>query len=118
MLRTMLKSKLHGATITAAELNYAGSITIDRDLIDAADILENERVQIVNLNNGSRIETYVIPGEPGSGVICLNGPAARMAAVGDPVHILSYCLLEDAPARALTPRIVRLVAGNKVGEAR
>ena len=116
MLRTMLKAKLHGATVTETELHYAGSITIGRDLMDAADILEGERVQIVNMQNGSRMETYVIEGEPDSGVICLNGPAARNAFVGDTIHILSYCQVDDAEARTLKPRMLVLGPDNKIAE--
>jgi aspartate 1-decarboxylase len=116
MLRTMLKSKIHGAQVTQTELHYAGSITIDRDLMDAADLLENEFVQVVNLNNGARIETYVIAGERGSGTICLNGPAARTAMVGDVVHILGACQVQDAEARTLKPRVVILGPGNRIVE--
>lgn len=118
MLRTMLRSKLHGATVTATELYYGGSITLPADLMRAADILDGECVQVVNLNNGSRIETYVIEGEAGSGVVCLNGPAARTAAVGDTIHVLCYCQVEDAQARAMQPRIVHVGPGNTVGEVR
>lgn len=114
MLRTMLKSKLHGATVTQTELHYAGSITIDRTLMDAADLLDGERVQVVNMNNGSRLETYVIEGEPGSGTICLNGPAARMAEVGDVVHILCYGLCDNEEARNLEQHIVILGPSNEV----
>jgi aspartate 1-decarboxylase len=114
MLRTMMKSKLHGARVTAAELHYTGSITIDRDLMDAADLLDGEQVQIVNMSNGSRIETYVIEGEAGSGVICLNGPAARCAMVGDVVHIISYALMEDAEARQFRQRVAILGDANEV----
>ena len=114
MLRTMLKSKLHGATITQAELYYEGSITIDRDLMDAADLLDGELVQIVNVNNGARIETYVIEGERGSGIICLNGPAARTAVVGDVVHVLGYGLFEDDEARGMKPNIAILGPLNKI----
>jgi len=116
MLRTMLKSKIHGAQVTQTELHYAGSITIDQDLMDAADLLENEFVQVVNLNNGARIETYVIAGERGSGIICLNGPAARTAMVGDVVHILGACQVQDAEARTLKPRVVILGPGNRIVE--
>lgn len=116
MLRTMLKSKIHGAQVTQAELYYAGSITIDQDLMDAADLLENEFVQVVNMNNGSRIETYVIPGQRGSGIICLNGPAARTAVVGDVVHILGSCQVQDAEARTLQPRIIILGPDNAILE--
>lgn len=93
MLLQVFKSKIHRAVVTQADLNYIGSITIDEDLMDAANILENERVQVVNVNNGERLETYVIKGERGSGVICLNGPAARKVAVGDVVIIISYCYM-------------------------
>jgi aspartate 1-decarboxylase len=118
MLRTMLKSKIHGATVTQTELFYAGSITIDQDLMDAVDILENELVQIVNLNNGSRIETYVIAGERGSGVICLNGPAARTAAVGDTVHVLCYAQMTDEEARQVHPQIAVLGSDNRIAESK
>lgn len=116
MLRSMLKSKIHGATVTAAELYYTGSITIDQDLMDAVDILDGEQVHVVNVNNGARIETYVITGERGSGIICLNGPAARMAAVGDIVHVLCYGLADDAEARQLKARIALLGPGNQIAE--
>ena len=114
MLRTMLKSKIHGATVTASELYYGGSITIDRNLIDAVDILPNELVQVVNVNNGARLETYVIEGERGSGVICLNGPAARLAQVGDVVHVLCYGMFDEAEVRTLTPQIVVLTPDNRL----
>ena len=100
------KSKIHRALVTQAELNYVGSITIDEDLMDAADILANEKVQIVNNNNGARLETYVIPGERGTGTICLNGAAARMVQVGDIVIIISYALMDREEARAHKPRLV------------
>ena len=90
MYRIMLKSKIHRATITQADLNYEGSLTIDQDLLDRADILMHEKVAVVNINNGARFETYVIPGERGSGIICLNGAAARLGEVGDKVIIISY----------------------------
>jgi len=94
----VVKSKLHNVSVTEANLNYVGSITIDEDLMDAANIIENEKVQVVNNNNGERLETYVIKGERGSGVICLNGAAARKVAVGDVIIIITYCymLLEEA----------------------
>ena len=116
MLRTMLLSKLHGATVTETDLSYGGSITLDRVLMDAVDLLPGEQVHVVNCNNGSRIVTYVIEGEAGSGTICLNGPAARAAEPGDTVHILCYCQLEDLETRALTPRIVILGEGNKIAQ--
>lgn len=108
MLLTIHKSKIHRATITEANLNYVGSITIDEDLIDAANLYDGERVQIVNNNNGERLETYVIKGERGSGVICLNGAAARKAEVGDVVIIISYALMtpeeaENFEATAIFP---------------
>jgi len=106
MLLTIHKSKIHRATITEANLNYVGSITIDEDLIDAANLYDGERVQIVNNNNGERLETYVIKGERGSGVICLNGAAARKAEVGDVVIIISYGLMTPEEARAFTPTTV------------
>ena len=106
MLLTIPKSKIHRATITEANLNYVGSITIDQDLMEAADLLEGEKVQIVNNNNGERIETYVIPGERGSGVICLNGAAARKAEVGDIVIIISYALMTPEEAKNFKPTTV------------
>jgi aspartate 1-decarboxylase len=94
MVIQILKSKLHRVTVTQAELHYVGSITIDEDLMDAANLIENEKVQIVNINNGERFETYVIKGQRGSGVICLNGPAARKVQVGDVVIVISYCSMD------------------------
>lgn len=102
----ILKSKLHRVTITEANLNYVGSITIDEDLMDAAHLIENEKVQVVNVNNGERLETYVIKGTRGSGVCCLNGPAARKAAVGDIVIIISYAQIDMAEAKQFKPWIV------------
>lgn len=113
MLRFIYKSKIHRATVTDADLNYAGSITIDRRLLDAADILPNERVQIVNVNNGTRVETYVVPGEPGSGVICMNGAAARWAHKGDKVIIISYCLLDTKDAKEYKPKVIHVDDKNK-----
>ncbi len=110
----MHKSKLHKARVTEANLNYEGSITIDEDLMEEADIFANEKVQIVNNNNGERIETYVIPGERGSGVICLNGAAARKAEVGDTIIIISYGLVDDKEARSLNPKVVMLDENNRV----
>ena len=102
----VLKSKIHRATITEANLNYVGSITIDEDLLDAANMIAGEKVQVVNANNGERLETYVIKGERGSGCICLNGPAARKAAVGDVVIIISYALMDFEEARGFKPWVV------------
>lgn len=114
MFRTMLKSKIHRATVTEANLNYVGSITIDEDLLDMIDMLPNEKVQIVNNNNGARFETYIIPGPRGSGVICLNGAAARLVHVGDIVIILSYVMLTDEEARKHHPQIAIMGENNKV----
>jgi len=106
MMIEVMKSKIHRARVTQAELNYVGSITIDQDLMDAADIIANEKVQIVNNNNGARLETYVIPGERGTGTICLNGAAARLVQVGDIVIIISYALMEREEARNHKPLLV------------
>ncbi|WP_410514843.1 aspartate 1-decarboxylase [Paenibacillus sp. BR2-3] len=106
MFRHMMKSKIHRATVTEANLNYVGSITIDEDLMEAADLLENEKVQIVDNNNGSRLETYVIPGPRGSGVICLNGAAARLVHPGDTVIIISYALVSQEELAAHKPTVV------------
>ncbi len=102
----VMKSKIHRARVTQAELNYVGSITIDEDLMDEADIIANEKVQIVNNNNGARLETYVIPGKRGTGTICLNGAAARLVQVGDIVIIISYALMDREEAKAHKPRLV------------
>ncbi len=102
----VLKSKIHRVTVTEANLNYVGSVTIDEDLMDAARLIENERVYILNLNNGERFDTYVIKGDRGSGVICLNGPAARKALLGDQVIIISYAYMDFAEAKAYKPNIV------------
>lgn len=112
MQRIMLKSKIHNAAVTEANLLYGGSITIDGAVMDAADILEGERVQVVNLANGERFETYTIRGGEGSGVVCLNGPAARLGCVGDRVHILSWAVVYDADARSMTPVVVTLDERN------
>ncbi len=113
MLRFMAKSKIHGLRITATELNYAGSLTLDQDLMEVADLLPGERVQIVNLNNGSRIETYMIIGERGSGVACLNGPAARAAVVGDRVHVICYCLVSEQEAREWQMKVITVDDANR-----
>ncbi|MFA5094947.1 MAG: aspartate 1-decarboxylase [Candidatus Omnitrophota bacterium] len=118
MFRTLLKSKIHGATVTEANLKYTGSITIDKKLLNAADILPGERVQIVNLNNGSRVETYTIGGKAGSGTICMNGAAARWAHKGDTVIIISYCLLDDREKGNHKPRIVFVDAKNRMKKAK
>jgi aspartate 1-decarboxylase len=100
------KSKIHKVTVTEANLQYVGSITIDEDLMDAANLIENEKVQVVNINNGERLETYVIKGQRGSGIICLNGPAARKVVVGDVVIIISYALMDFEEAKTFKPWIV------------
>jgi aspartate 1-decarboxylase len=102
----LLKSKIHRVKITQAELHYVGSITIDEDLMDAANIIANEKVQIVNVNNGERLETYVIKGERGSGQVCLNGPAARKAQVGDIVIIISYATMDFEEAKQFQPTVI------------
>jgi len=114
MIIEVLKSKLHRVRVTQAELNYVGSITIDADLIDAANIIPNEKVQIVNNNNGARFETYVIKGERGSGTVCLNGATARLAQVGDVVIIMSYAYMEQDEARAYQPILVFPDNDNKL----
>lgn len=116
MQRTMLKSKIHRATVTEANLYYEGSITIDALLIRAADILEYEKVEVLNLNNGQRIETYVIKGKPGSGVVCLNGPAARGACPGDQVIIISYVSLVDKQAKLRKPKVIKVNARNQIND--
>jgi len=106
MIIEVCKSKIHKVTVTEANLQYVGSITIDQDLMDAANIIENEKVQVVNINNGERLDTYVIKGQRGSGIICLNGPAARKAAVGDVVIIMSYAQMDFEEAKTFTPWLV------------
>lgn len=106
MLVEKLKSKIHKVTVTEANLEYEGSITIDEDLMDAANLLEHEKVMVLNMHNGERIETYVIKGERGTGVICLNGPAARKALVGDYVIILAFAQMEYEEARSFTPAMI------------
>jgi aspartate 1-decarboxylase len=110
----VLKSKIHRAVVTEANLNYIGSLTLDEDLMDAANLIENEKVQVVNVNNGSRIETYIIKGKRGSGTCCLNGPAARQGAVGDIVIVISYARMPFEEAKKFIPRIVFPGTGNKV----
>jgi aspartate 1-decarboxylase len=114
MIIEVLKSKLHRVKVTQAELNYVGSITIDEELIEAANIIPNEKVQIVNNNNGARFETYVIKGERGSGTVCLNGATARLAQVGDIVIIMSYAYMEIEEARAYEPILIFPDANNKL----
>lgn len=118
MLRFMYKSKIHRATVTDANLEYVGSVTIDEKLLKAADILPNEKVQIVNLHNGTRVETYVMPAKSGSGVICLNGAAARWAHPGDKVIIISYCLVTDDEIKTHKPKVVLVNAKNEIKKNR
>ena len=110
----LLKSKVHGAIITEANLNYVGSLTLDQDLMDAAGMIENEKIQVVNSNNGERIETYLINGERGSGVCCLNGPAARKGLTGDNVIIISYCILPFEEAKKYVPTVIFPKEGNRL----
>ena len=110
----ILKSKIHRATITEANLHYVGSLTLDEDLMNAANIIENEKVQIVNVNNGERLETYIIKGKRGSGTVCLNGPAARKGAVGDVVIIISYATMDFEEAKKFQPALVFPKEGNKL----
>lgn len=114
MIIEVLKSKIHRVKVTQAELNYVGSITIDADLIEAANIIPNEKVQIVNNNNGARFETYVIKGERGSGTVCLNGAAARLAQVGDIIIIMSYAWMEMEEAKTYEPLLVFPDVNNKL----
>lgn len=116
MNRTMFRSKIHRATVTMAELYYEGSITVDKDLLAAADILPYEKVQVVNLNTGSRLDTYTLEGPAGSGMICLNGPAARLGAVGDEVIIITYTTLSNEETKKHKPRIVLVDKNNKVSK--
>ncbi|MCX2971380.1 MULTISPECIES: aspartate 1-decarboxylase [Streptomyces] len=114
MMRTMFKSKIHRATVTEADLHYVGSVTVDADLLDAADLLPGELVHIVDITNGARLETYTIAGERGSGVVGINGAAAHLVHPGDLVILISYGQMEDAEARAYRPRIVHVDADNRV----
>ncbi len=116
MFRTMLKSKIHRAKVTEADLNYVGSITIDETLMEAADILPNEKVQIVNNNNGARFETYVIKGARDSGVLCLNGAAARLVQPGDRVIIISYALVDNREAADFRPKVLFVDDNNHISE--
>lgn len=114
MQRILFKAKIHRAVITQAELNYEGSLTVDSQLLQAADLLPYEKVAVVNVNNGERFETYVIPGEAGSGVICLNGAAARKGSVGDLVIIMSYAMMSEEEARSHKPTVVHVDRHNKI----
>lgn len=113
-MRTMLKSKIHRARITEVNVDYEGSLTIDRLLMEAADILPYEKVQLVDINNGARLETYAVEGEPGSGTICVNGAAARLAAKGDLVIILTYSQVSDEEASTMKPNLVHVDSRNRI----
>ncbi|TAG53489.1 MAG: aspartate 1-decarboxylase [Cytophagales bacterium] len=112
----VIKSKIHRIKITQAELHYVGSITIDEDLLDAANMIENEKVQVLNLNNGERLETYIIKGKRGSGVVCMNGPAARKMQVGDVVIVISYASMDFNEAKTWKPSLVFPEEGNKLNK--
>lgn len=116
MYRLIMKSKIHQAIVTEANLHYEGSITIDEELLKAADLVAGEQVHIVNLNNGSRIETYCVPGATGSGTVCMNGAAARWAQVGDVIIIISYGLADDQEAREVQPKVVFVDQFNRIRE--
>ena len=114
MQRTMLKSKIHRATVTGSDLHYVGSITIDTDLLEAADIREHEQVHVVDVDNGARFETYTIAGEPGSGTMQINGAAARLVHDGDTIIVISYAAYDEAELDTYDPRVVHVDAGNKI----
>ncbi|MFW5799001.1 MAG: aspartate 1-decarboxylase [Planctomycetota bacterium] len=118
MLRTFFRSKIHRATVTSTHLEYDGSITIDRSLLEAADMLPGERVQVVNLSNGSRLETYIIEGDLGSGTICLNGPAARCAVPGDKVIVIAYAQYGESELDDYAPKVVLVNDKNELVEVR
>jgi aspartate 1-decarboxylase len=113
-MRTMFSAKIHRATVTHADLHYVGSVTVDTDILDAADLLPGEKVAIVDVTNGARLETYIIEGERGSGVLGINGAAAHLIDVGDTVILIAYQTMSDVEARAFRPRVVHLGAGNRV----
>lgn len=114
MLRTILKSKIQRARIIETNLYYEGSITLDSDLMEKADILPGEKVEVFNLNNGYRLETYAIEGKAGSGIICLNGPASRGACIGDEIIIVSYVLVDDTQAKSIKPKIINVDEHNRI----
>lgn len=114
---TMLYSKLHRATVTDANLNYVGSITIDQDLLDAADMLVGQKIDIVNVNNGERFSTYIIPGERGKGDICLNGAAARKVHKGDKIIIIAYATMSQEEAKTMKPKVIILDEDNSIAQA-
>jgi aspartate 1-decarboxylase len=117
MLRTILKSKIHRARVTETNLYYEGSVTIDAMLMEETDIIVNEKVEVLNLNNGLRLETYAISGKRNSGAICLNGPAARGACVGDEVIIVSYALVDDTDAKKIKPKVITVNERNRINPA-
>jgi aspartate 1-decarboxylase len=116
VIRTMLKSKIHRATVTQADLHYVGSVTVDSDLLDAADLLPGEKVAIVDVTNGARLETYVIPGDRGTGIIGINGAAAHLVHPGDLVILIAYAQMDEAEAKAYAPRVVHVDADNRIIE--
>ncbi|MDN4522842.1 aspartate 1-decarboxylase [Fictibacillus fluitans] len=116
MYRTMMKGKIHRARVTESNLNYVGSITIDEDILDAVDMVPNEKVQIVNNNNGARFETYIIPGPRGTGVMCLNGAAARLVQEGDVIIVISYCMLSEEEVHSHQPRVAIMDENNRITE--
>lgn len=116
MFRTMMNGKIHKATVTEANLNYVGSVTIDAEILDAVGMVPNEKVQIVNNYNGARFETYIIEGEKGSGVICLNGAAARLVQPGDEVIIISYALIPEEKIQSHKPKVAIMKEGNKIAQ--
>ncbi len=117
MLIDMLKAKIHRATVTQAELNYVGSITVDEDLLEASGLLEYEKVLIVDVDNGNRFETYTICGERGSGIMCLNGAAARNVSVGDKIIVMGFCQMEPEEAASFSPRVILVDENNKITRA-
>jgi aspartate 1-decarboxylase len=114
MFRVLYKSKIQGAIVTEANLEYVGSITIDEDILKAADIIPNERVQIVNLNNGTRLETYAISGKAGSGIICMNGGTARWAVIGDRILVISYAMMDNKEAATFKPKVIFVNEKNRI----
>jgi aspartate 1-decarboxylase len=114
MFRTMLKSKIHRATVTQCDLHYVGSLTIDADLMDAADLLPGELIHVLNINNGNRLETYVLEGRRGTGIVGINGAAARLVQRGDLIIIAGYATVDDATARAMKPRVIFVDGGNNI----
>jgi len=118
MMRTVLKSKIHRATITETELDYSGSLTLDPDLMQAADLVPGEKVLVVNFNNGARLETYIIVGEKGSRTVCLNGPAARLGMPGDLVTVMSFAIVDDAEVKQVKTRTVLVDEHNRVTEVK